>query len=183
MGEISGKGAGKPAPVSVFGKVAIFLEKIMKPFTSLGLVLACTMIAAMMFLTFLDVGGRFVLNKPITGSLELTEFMMSVLASFGIGYCAWRKGHIRVDLILQYTSKKTTLWFDIFTYGISCLFYAVLTWQCWNNAFSQLRSHLTSSVLFIPVYPFVFLLVVGTFIITMILLKDTFQSIDEVRKL
>jgi TRAP-type transport system small permease protein len=183
MGETSTTVIEKPTPVTGMGKAVKLLEKITIPLGTAGLAIGCTMIALMMFLTFFDVGGRFLLNKPITGSLELTEFMMSMVASFGIGYCALRKGHIRVDLILQYTSKKTTAWFDVFTYAISCSFYAVLTWQSFNNAISQMNSKLTSSVLFIPVYPFVFLLVIGTTILTLILLKDTLQSIDEVKKL
>jgi TRAP-type transport system small permease protein len=184
--QTSGKIAGIESQTDIstgVGKVAKVLEKIINPLGKGGLFIGSTMVALMMFLTFFDVGGRFVLNKPITGSLELTEFMMSMVASFGIGYCALRKGHIRVDLLLQYTSKKATAWFDVFTYAISCLFYAVLTWQCWNNGISQMNSKLTSSVLFIPVYPFVFLLVIGTTILTLILLKDTLQSIDEVSKL
>jgi TRAP-type transport system small permease protein len=183
MVDPSGKSAAEMPSDSVLGKIADVLERAVKPLSNSGLFLASVVLACMMFLTFFDVGGRFTLNKPITGSLELTEFMMSILASFGIGYCAIRKGHIRVDLVLQYTSKKATVWFDVVTYAISCLFYAILTWQCFNNAVSQLHSHLTSSVLFIPVYPFVFLLVAGTGILTLILLKDTLRSIDEVRKL
>jgi TRAP-type C4-dicarboxylate transport system permease small subunit len=182
MGQTSTNAAATPSTVSGLAKVGAFLDKIVGPLSRYGLVLACCVLAGMMFLTFFDVGGRFVLNKPITGSLELTEFMMSVLASFGIGYCAMRKGHIRVDLLMQYTSKRANLWFDVCTYAISCLFYAVVTWQSWNDAISQLNSKLTSSVLFIPVYPFVFVLVIGVGILTLIMLKDLLYSINEVRK-
>jgi TRAP-type C4-dicarboxylate transport system permease small subunit len=126
--------------------------------------------------------GRFLLNKPINGSLELTEFAMGLMVAFALGYCALRKGHIRVDLLLQYTSRKTTLYINIFTYAVSAIFYIFLGWQTWLNAGSVKASQLTSSVILIPVYPFAFLVSIGAFLLVLVFIRDFLQSIEEVRK-
>jgi TRAP-type C4-dicarboxylate transport system permease small subunit len=183
MVESSGTVSEKPPEVSHLAGLCNFLDSVARPLTCLGRIIASTMIVAIMFLTFFDVGGRFALNKPITGSYELTEFMMSLFIGFGVGYCAYRHGLIRVDLIMQHTNKKTNAWIDVITYSASLIFYIMITWQCLNNAFSYYHTGLTSSVLYIPVYPFVFVLVIGVAILSLTFLKDLVQSINEVRKL
>ena len=160
-----------------------YLSKLINPLIGIfGIAVAGVMLTSMMFLTFFDVAGRYVLNKPIFGSLEVTEFLMALLVSFGLGYTALNKGHIRVDLIMQYTGRKTNLWFDIFAYGISCVFFMFVSWRVWLHALKVYASNLTSPALFIPVYPFIFLLSVGAGLVTLVFLRDFLKSVEEVNK-
>jgi TRAP-type C4-dicarboxylate transport system permease small subunit len=173
-------------------KSIVILGKIIDPLCGIiGAVIASVMLVGMMFLTFADViGGQlgklsFItdhtgLIKPIVGSQEMTELMMVVLVSFALGYCALHKGHIRVDLVLQFTSSRVTRWFDIFAYGISCLFYALIAWQSWLFAWDNISTGMVSSVLLIPIYPFNFLLVIGAAITVLIFFRDFLKSIQEV---
>jgi TRAP-type C4-dicarboxylate transport system permease small subunit len=177
------KAVKQPTPPNALAIVIKFLSRVVSPLSGvLGAVIASTAIAAMMFLTFFDVAGRFVLNKPISGSLEVTEYLMGLLVSFGLGYCALKKGHIRVDLIMQYTSRKVNLWFDLFAYGISFLMYIFITWQIWQYGVSKYTSKMTSSVLLIPVYPFAFIMAIGAAFLVLVFLRDFLQSIEEVSK-
>jgi len=157
-----------------------YLSKAVDPLVYAGTFIACVMLAGMMFLTFFDVFGRFVLNRPIIGSYEITEFMMVLLVSFGLGYCAMKKGHIRVDLILQYVSRKANQWFNIFTYGFSCILFAFVAWQGWLNAWNAVTTKAASVILLIPTFPFAFMLSVGAAFITLIFFRDFLKSIEEV---
>ncbi len=160
-----------------------YLSKLINPLIGIfGIAVAGVMLTSMMFLTFFDVAGRYVLNKPIFGSLEVTEFLMALLVSFGLGYTALNKGHIRVDLIMQYTTRKANLWFDVFAYGISCIFYVLIAWQAWVYALTKMTSKMTSSILLIPVYPFIFALSVGAVFLVLVFLRDLLKSIEEVNK-
>lgn len=173
-------------------KCVVILNKIIDPLCGIvGALIASVMLAAMMFLTFADViGGQlgklsFItdhtgLIKPIVGSQEMTEIMMLVLVSFALGYCALQKGHIRVDLLFQFTPSRVTRWFSILAYGVSCVFYALITWQGWLFAWDNLSSGMVSSVLLIPIYPFNFLMVAGAAIIVLVFLRDFLESIQEV---
>ena len=49
--------------------------------------------------TVLDVVLRYVFNAPFSGSLELTEFAMSMIVFLGIAYCGWTGGHVAVDIL------------------------------------------------------------------------------------
>jgi len=48
------------------------------------LYIAMTLLTAMMLLTVSDVSGRYLLNRPIEGSMEATQQMMVSLAFFGL---------------------------------------------------------------------------------------------------
>jgi TRAP-type transport system small permease protein len=181
MEEKAVKVTAPQVPITGLGKLVSYLSKVVDPLTGVaGVAVAGTMLTAMMLLTFFDVAGRRLLNRPIIGSWELIEFMMALLVTFGLGYCALKKGHIRVDLIMQYTGRKTNLWFDIFAYGISCVFFMFISWRVWLHAQKVYASNLTSPALFIPVYPFIFLLSVGAALVALVFLRDFLKSVEEV---
>jgi TRAP-type transport system small permease protein len=182
-----------PLPAAGFAKFISDLGKIVDPIGKYGGAVGCVALAFMMFMTVVDVFGRYlggydVIHKaigffrPVPGSLEMTQLLMGIVISFGLGYCALKKGHIRVDLVLQYTSKKVTSWFDLFTYGISFLFYCAIAWQSWVNGMSLYSDNLKTAVLAIPQYPFPFVLVVGAAIIALVLFRDFLSSVGEVAK-
>ena len=87
-------------------KIVKFLNKVVNLTGELSKYLAGIFVTAMLILTFADVFLRYLFNKPIDGSLELTEFMMALLVVFGMVYCAFRKGHIRIDLVTEHLPKK-----------------------------------------------------------------------------
>jgi TRAP-type C4-dicarboxylate transport system permease small subunit len=146
-----------------------------------------------MFLIFIEVAGRglggivFIRDHlsfihAIVGSDELAAFLMGMLVAYAIGYCAMLKGHIRVDVILHYLPRKVVPWFDIFANFFSFVFYIFITWQFWHNALENLHSHVSSPVLLIPIYPFMFIMIVGTVFLTLVFLKLFFESVDEVTR-
>lgn len=163
-----------------FAKFVTFLSKVVDPLDNYSSVIAGTSLTAMMFLIFIDVFGRYLLHKPIAGANELTQFMMAVIIGFALSYCALKKGHIRVDLVLQYVSKKANQWFDVFTYAFDFILYVFVTWQAWQYAFQQKASGLTSVILYIPVYPFVFVLTVSMALVTLVFIRDLLESIEKV---
>ncbi len=169
-----------PVPHDGFARVVTYLSKIVDPLSTYSSAIGATALTAMMFLTFIDVFGRYLLHKPLDGSDELTQFMMAVSIGFAIAYCALKKGHIRVDLVMQYISKKANQWFDVVAYAVSCIFYAFITWQAWQYGFQQMASGLTSSVLYIPVYPFVFILTISMALVTLMFFRDFLKSVEEV---
>lgn len=187
------KGLAQPVSHGLLSRTIFYLSKVLDPLAVVGAVIACASLAAMMFLTFFDVAGTqlgkvgFIHNltdffRPIIGSQEITELMMVVLVAFALSYTALRKGHIRVDLVMQYTSKKANHWFDVFTYGFSCIMYILIAWQAWVYAFDNLDTGVVSTILSVPIPPFNFLLVIGAGLAALVFLRDFLKSIEEVRQ-
>ncbi len=136
-----------------------------------------------MFLTGVDVFGRYVFNRPIMGSSDITNILMAMVVSFGFGYCALKKGHVRVDLVLGHLPFRARKVLDAVAYLASFGFYCVLIWQVTLYGRSLMESKMSpTSVLAIPIYPFIFLFVIGAIILALVFLRDTVQSIYEVTK-
>jgi TRAP-type C4-dicarboxylate transport system permease small subunit len=180
-------------PKSGFEKFNSFLSKIVDPLCKWGSIIAAAGLAAMMLITTLDVIGRYLggmefirsfttFFKPVPGTVEMVNNFMVILVSFGLGYCALRKGHIRVDIVMQYISKKANHWFDVYSYGVCFVIYVLVTWQCFNNAVTHFNNKMLSPILLFPVYPWIFILVIGAGIITLTFLRDFLKSIEEVMK-
>jgi TRAP-type C4-dicarboxylate transport system permease small subunit len=182
MGVQSNKETVQATVPKGFDRIILYLDKVVEPVNRFAAYIAGAFLFIMMALTFFDVALRWVFNKPIHGSFEITEYFMAILTSFALGYCALKKHHIRVDLVMQYTSKKANQWFDVFAYCISFIFFGLIAWQCWLNGMSYIQNKLTSAVLFIPSYPFVFIVMLGTIFLFLVFLRDFLKSIAEVIK-
>lgn len=115
---------------------------------------ASAALAAMMFLMATDVIGRYLFNSPISGGLELVEFMMAIIVPFGIAYCALHRSHVAVDMVVERFPRKLRLAVDAVTTIASVIFLAILCWQNILNVIDSYNSKMTSAVLQLPSYPF-----------------------------
>ena len=70
------------------------LLRLVLPLKNLFEVISGAVLAAMMALTGLDVGLRYIYNSPIPGALELVEYMMAVIIPFSLTVTAFNKAHI-----------------------------------------------------------------------------------------
>jgi TRAP-type C4-dicarboxylate transport system permease small subunit len=64
-----------------------------------------SVIFIMMLLTFADVIGRYVLNKPIFGASEMISALLALAIFSGLGVTNARDEHIMVELFIEPTRK------------------------------------------------------------------------------
>ena len=170
------------ARITILGRIVGILNKVVDPISGkVGASIAAVILFAMMLITFADVIGRGIFNKPIMGTLEITEYMMGVMVAFAIAYMAFWKGHIRVDIVLQFVSRRVKVWMDILAYGMSAVFFALIAWQTWLYVWSVRSDNLTSSVLSIPTYPFVLLVSIGAGFAALVFFRDFLDAINKVK--
>jgi TRAP-type transport system small permease protein len=116
---------------------------------------------AMMCLTTSDVVGRYIFNSPITGALEMTEFMVLILIFSFLAYTQSHKTHVTVDLLLAIFPEKIRQYIKIFNHFISLALMSLITWMGYQRAMELLEYGEASPNLGVPHYPFVFFLVLG----------------------
>ena len=137
-------------------------------------------LAAMMFLTAADVFLRYIFNRPISGAIELNENMLVMLVFFSIAYTAVQKGHVRVELLVARLPMKAQIIIDSLS-GILALSLSILiTWQSVALALEKVEQGLTTAVLFVPVYPFIFMAAFGAGLLSLVLLTDLIRSLRRV---
>ena len=61
--------------------------------------IASLALLGMVLLTCVDVIGRYVLNRPITGAFELDEMSMGALVFASLPLVSLRRQHVTVDLL------------------------------------------------------------------------------------
>jgi len=61
--------------------------------------ISCGFLIAIVLITTIDTGMRYLFSRPIGGSNEIIEILLSFLIMFAIPFCTAERAHIRVDLL------------------------------------------------------------------------------------
>lgn len=168
------KPSGKPnAPRSFADKVLSVLES--------EYLLGAIVLIIMMLLTVSDVIGRYFFNHPVQGTNEITGLLLVLVAASALAYSQIKKGHIRVDLISGRLSPRGQIILDVIAYFF-CLFASVLiTWQTFVRGityFHATRGNLTET-LGIPFFPFMLILGLGFFLLSIVSLIDFVRALTK----
>ena len=126
----------------------------------------------MMLLTTVDVMGRYLFNHPILGVFELTKFMMVFIVFWSLAYTELKKGHVRVDIFTSRLSQKWQKYINIFNYLLSFIIWGLIAWKSAERGFELIANKECSGTLQIPIYPFLFVVLIGSVILCLEFLKD-----------
>ncbi len=153
--------------------------KIVKPVNTVASSAGMVCLAVMMFLTATDVILRYSLNKPIMGSYELIQFLMVVTVAVGLAYCGLEKAHVTIDIITSRMPRRARAVVDSITGLLGLIVAALMTWQLSIYIGMLQKSQLTSTVLLIPIYPFVAVVAFGVALYCVVLVLHLLEFIME----
>jgi len=161
-------------------KAAQCLRKVVYPSSQVINGVGVGILVVMMLLTTADVTLRYIFNRPITGAMELTELMMAVLVACGLAYAAVHKEHIRVELIISRFSPRAQAVINAITCFFSLGIFSLITWRSILYAEYLRLGGVTSAVLLIPVYPFVYVVAFGSALLCLIFVCNLFEHLAQV---
>lgn len=136
-------------------------------------------LAGMMFLTAADVIGRYLLDSPVTGAFEVTQMLMVLVAFCTTAQTQVRKGHVGVDFFVNQASKTGQSILRSTTDLLSVFLFPVVSWQCFVKGLSFTEQGLTDSTLHVPLAPFMYVIGVGTAILSLVLIGNYLSSISK----
>lgn len=139
-------------------------------------------LVVMMLLITMDVLLRYFLNRPVKGSFELVEFMMAIVVCLGMAYTGVQKGHVAVEIVVSRFSPRAQALVDSFTYLVSTILFSLISWKSVVHAKVLMGSGLTSSILYVPVYPFVFVVAFGSGLLSLVFLVHFINSVSRVMR-
>lgn len=139
-------------------------------------------LVAMMMLTVADVFMRYAFNKPILGSIEITEFIMTIVSFSGLAWCALKSEHACVTLIVHRFSNRTQAVFNAIAFVLCLSVVPLVAWQGFAAANYARKTGKISFLLEIPAYPFYIILGAGFTILTLVIMLLFVKSIIEVAK-
>ena len=105
------------APLPVVDTVVDWVLKIL-------MALACILTTFLIFITCIDVIGRYFLNMPVMGGTEMTEIALGLLVFSSVPIITYQQKHIVVD-ILDFLIPQSVKWF------INVVSYALIGFGFW----------------------------------------------------
>jgi len=128
----------------------------------------------LMLITALDVMMRDVFNRPIPGTIELSQYMLAVFILLGIAYTQQVKGYVEVTLFTSRLPVRIQAIVNIVGILLSLFIFAILSWQ---GLAVGLEERTVSDMLRIPQYPFRILVAVAACLMFLELLIDLGSSL------
>jgi TRAP-type C4-dicarboxylate transport system permease small subunit len=159
--------------------LASTVNRLLRPAVAVLHGIGAGVLTAMMLLTASDVTLRYVFNRPIVGSFDLTEYMMAIMVAFSLAYCALLKGHVSVDIIVSRLPSRAQAVIDGITGLLSIFLFSLITWQSWVYMKLLFASGVESSVLLIPRYPFAGLVFLGSAFLTLMLVANFLEYLSQ----
>ncbi len=117
---------------------------------------ASVLLFGMMLLTFADVVGRYLFNRPIPGSFEVTELLLLVLIFAGLPLVSHADEHVTMDFIDRVLpASVVAIWVRVM-HAVCAAIMFFLAWQIWIKAGKIAAYGDTTDVLRILIAPFIY---------------------------
>ena len=170
---------------SAIGNNAAFLsgvESRLKTVAGWFAIISAISLFAMMFLTAVDVFGRWLFTKPLFGTYELVGHLLIIAGPFAMAITQLDKKHISInlvaDLLPRFTQKilrSLGLLLDLFVYGMITVGLFYLTTIFWKRGVAALSEDLGFSLV-IPAIFYAF----ATLLYTLIIVVHFLQSLHTI---
>lgn len=154
-----------------------FLVKITDGFSRYLSYAGGLVLFVLMLLTAADVTGRYLFDAPLMGTYEVTKFMMVCLIFCALAYTQSRKGHVAVDIFVSGFSPKHRIIIDLINHVISSMVLGAIAWKSFERGFEVMATKECSGTLQIPVYPFLFIVALGSAALCVEFLKDAIMDL------
>ena len=129
-----------------------------------------------MLLTCADVVMRL-FGSPIPGTYELVGYFGAVIVAFALAYTSVERGHISVELLIDHLPARPRAFIEGAGHLVSAVLFGLLAWQCQVYAIDLLESGEVSPTIGIPTWPFVFALVAGCGMLSLVLFLEALRQI------
>lgn len=162
-------------PVGALERVSITISNILVHI-SMGMLLV------MMLLGFADVFGRYLLNRPIVGTLEVFEILLPGVVLFSLAYAQRAKAHIAVDIFYVRFPGPFRKVLGIVINSWAILFFAVVTWRSALIAVLHWNTGRTIPNISVPIYWIDLFVPVGACAICLVLISELLLSLAKPKK-
>jgi TRAP-type transport system small permease protein len=120
------------------------------------------LITLMMLFTVYNILGRWLFNRPLRGTVELTQLSMIAIVYLAFAYAQHRDDHISVDLLYVRLGDRAKAVLDAIGSVIGVVVLALLAWRLYAYSETLQLGGRTTATRRIPLYPLAYVAIVGT---------------------
>ena len=156
--------------MAVYEKIREAATKVCKGIA----VVAMAVIIIIMLVLVIDIVLRFSTeNKAIRGTYELTEMAMIVIIFLSLAITQIEKEHIHVSMFIDRLPYRAKTFINAAVSAFTTVLSAIVFYASLLLATGHQTSGITTAVLYVPLYPFSFIMSIGLLSLTVVLLLDT----------
>ena len=163
-------------------RVAKMLEKAINPLASFINRIGTSLVLVIVGTISADVCLRYLLNYPIPGTIEITEFVLPIMVFFSVAHAAVEKRHVGVDLVYEHLGTKSRATVDVVTSMLSAYVMGVVTWQLFLYAIHEFETSERGDILGLPHWPAVMSSAVGCGVLALVLFSGAVRAVGELKK-
>jgi TRAP-type transport system small permease protein len=164
------------------GRTANRFNKFMTPLSTWAAYLGATVLGLLVLMLMYSIIARRAFNAPLKGSMELTELALGLITFFVLAYDSLRGESMIVEIIIDRFPRQFKAVVGAVIHFLSFAILGVLCWQLIVQGIRVHDFHQTTVILSIPVYPFLYIGALGTFLLALVYLMHFFYSLDKVRR-
>lgn len=158
-------------------KCAEKLERLINPISKGFAIFGAVALLLIMFLTVIDVIGRYLFSKPVIGAYECVEYGLIVTVFCGMAITQIKKQHVNVSIITDQLKGRKLYCLECITYLSSLVIIVLFLWGGMKQFSNIFQVKQVSNILMIPQWPFQLILVLGVFLFCLTLFVDFLKSI------
>jgi TRAP-type transport system small permease protein len=143
--------------------------------------ISAVILGFMMLITFVDVVGRYLFNKPLLGAADVLEQLMVVFIFCVLAQVTVNREHIRADIITSLLSRRNKAIAGAAGMFIGLIATVIMTWSA-SIYVGNLSFNTVTGVIRLPIAPFYYLAAFGLIICCFELLFDIIRYVIESRE-
>jgi TRAP-type C4-dicarboxylate transport system permease small subunit len=133
----------------------------------------------LVLMTFVNVLGRYLLRRPLTGAVEISQLFLVVTVFFGVAYTEVRKQHVTFDEVVVHFPRRLRAAMIATMYFLVGVYALLMTWQETLLAISYMVPRIrVTDVLKIPIAPAMFVIAIGSLLWGMELLLNALSPLE-----
>ena len=127
----------------------------------LSAIISGLILLSLAVLTFCDVFGRRFLNSPVTGTIELVEFGMALVAFLAMPRAFFLNANVSADFIKNIPNNTFQVFINIFRFILMIIVMSMMAYATTREAMAFFKNERVTIDLEIYFYPFYYAASIG----------------------
>jgi len=172
-------------------KTARAIQKVSFPASLVANRISQIILVMMMLLITVDVILRnssnipflrdYELVKPIPGAYELIQFMLIAVIFLGMAHTEAQGSHLSVDFVFKKLSAKAQNFVLMVSHLLCLAVFSIITWRSLHGGLFVLEQGEVSGILSIPLFPFYWIVALGSGLLTINYLVRSLDSLHSIQ--
>jgi TRAP-type transport system small permease protein len=160
-------------------KIASRLNRALEPLSTYAAYVGAAALGLLVIMLIYSIIARRAINVPLRGSMELTELALGIITFFTLAYDSLKGESMVVELITDRFPRRCQDLIGTIIRFFSTGILGILSWQLTVQGMRLYGYHQTTSVLSIPIYPFLYVAAFGTSLLTVVYLMHFLSSLEK----